>query len=363
MSKSLIPNEKAVIENGWNVMLIGAHGTGKSATVRSLASRHGLKVAIFNAATMDPHTELIGVPMPRMVSMPDGSTREVLRMIRPVTIDEADVIFLDELNRAPVETQNACMEMANERTINGEPLPNLKMVITAINPPDGNYNVGLIDEAMADRWDIYVEVVPTVDPNVLTAFDGISKPVADALAQWYSECNHAKRETYVSPRRVGKLGKVFEATKSKAMLQACMPPGTTADTGKLFAMLMDAVGTPLPGSKGDRKLAGTKAATTVTEGEGAASSKVDWIMAKHANPALLPRVERVATDHKLELIKHFASMPQSSSYRFGKRLGALLHEGKITRSDIEHTVDAFNAYAGRSGAKSIGDHINAAARA
>ena len=245
MAKSLIPNEKDVIANGWNVMLIGAHGTGKSATVRSLASRHGLKVAIFNAATMDPHTELIGIPMPRMVSLPDGSTREVLRMIRPTAIDEADVIFLDELNRAPVETQNACMEMANERTINGEPLPNLKMVVTAINPPDGDYNVGLIDAAMADRWDIYVEVDPTVDANILTAFDGISEPVAKALVQWYDECDHAKRETYVSPRRVAKLGKVFEATKSKRMLQAALPPGTTADVGKLFAMLMAAAGTPL----------------------------------------------------------------------------------------------------------------------
>lgn len=362
MSKSLIPNEKAVIENGWNVMLIGAHGTGKSATVRSLAERHGLKVAIFNAATMDPHTELIGIPMPRMIHLPDGTTREVLRMIRPVAIDEADVIFLDELNRAPVETQNACMEMANERTINGEPLPNLKMVVTAINPPDGNYNVGLIDDAMADRWDIYVEVEPTVDATILTTFDGISQPVADALVQWYSECNHAKRETYVSPRRVAKLGKVFEATKSKRMLAAALPPGTTADTGKLFALLMAAAGTPLAGSKFDRKLAATQAADPKQAAAPTASKpgSVAWVKAKHANPAMLSKVEKVAMQHGDELTQHFADMPQSSSYRFGNRLGELLYRGSVTNADAACVIEAFDKYARSKNAKTVADHTEAA---
>jgi hypothetical protein len=359
MSKSLIPNEKAVIENGWNVMLIGAHGTGKSATVRSLASRHGLKVAIFNAATMDPHTELLGIPMPRMVTDKHGNTREVLKMIRPIAIDEADVIFLDELNRAPVETQNACMEMANERTINGEPLPNLKMVVTAINPPDGNYNVGLIDEAMADRWDIYVEVVPEVDASVLTAHDGLTKPVADALAQWYAECNHAKRETYVSPRRVAKLGKVFEATKSKKMLQACLPPGTTADTGKLFAMLMTAAGTPLAGSKGDAKLAATREATFAADGS-ELETPVSWIKAKHVNPAMIKRVEAAAKKHSADLCKHFIDMPQSTSYRFGKKLGEMLESGAVSPVEVAAIVHAFDSFASMKGAKRIADHARSA---
>lgn len=363
-SPSLIPNEDAVISNGWNVMLIGAHGTGKSATVRSLATRHGLKVAIFNAATMDPHTELLGIPMPRMVTMPDGSTREVLRMIRPVAIDEADIIFIDELNRAPVETQNACMEMANERTINGEPLPNLKCVISAINPPDGDYNVGLIDAAMRDRWDIFVEVEPVVDAAILTAFDGISKPVADALAQWYKECNHAKRDTYVSPRRVAKLGKVFEATRSKKMLNLALEPGTTADIGKLFALLMDAVGTPVARSAGDTKLASVSEAkkgtaksarvTAAVSGTTASSASVDWIKAKHAaTDHMRKRVEAVATSQSEDLIEHFKTMPQATSYRFGRRIQQALESGECRFADVEQTVACFNAYAAATGARKI----------
>jgi hypothetical protein len=363
--KSLIPNENAVIENGWNVMLIGAHGTGKSATVRSIAKRHNMKVAVYNCATMDPHTELLGIPMPRMLTVYDGATgltetREVLRMIRPEQINDCQIVFLDELNRAPVETQNACMEMANERTINGEPLPNLRCVMTAINPPDGNYNVGLIDDAMVDRWKLYVEVEPVVDADILVSFDGIARPIADALAKWYTECNHAKRETYVSPRKVRDLGQVFEATKSKKMLQCALPPGTTADIGKLFAMLMEAAGTPLAGSAADAKLASIGSQSD-SEQPAAPASPVEWVLAKHMNPVMVHRVEKVALAHPDLMAKHIIDMRQSTFYRYGVKLGAMLYGGNVTAPEISAVISTYNRAATTRGGKSVADHMAAAA--
>jgi hypothetical protein len=354
--------EQALLDGKLNCMLIGLHGTGKSATVRSLADRYGLKVAIYNAATMDPHTELIGVPMPRMIHVYDGATgkteaREVLRMIRPQMIDDCHVVFIDELNRAPVETQNACMEMCNERTINGEPLPNLLMVFSAINPPDEDYNVGLIDKAMIDRWDTFYDIKPSIRTDVLEHVDGLPAPVAKALKTWYDEANHARRETYISPRRVAKFGKVFMACQKRSFLQAAVPPGTVCDIGKLHSMLMEAVGKGKGASADDKKLAETtedpkasrpavkakKGKAPKAPGAGFSVSDVQAAHAKHLPSALA--VAALAESHFTHLLTHISSWPQSSRYRFRRDLQATVTAaGPSHSSDFYHLARIVNSY-------------------
>lgn len=232
---SLLPNAKTYIENDQNVLLIGLHGTGKTETVRALAEEMGLKVKSYSCSTLDPYTDLVGVPVPKQTE--DG--RDYLKQIRPLDIDEADIVFFDELNRARPEIQDAVLEIINNKTINGEPLPKLKCCWAAINPPDGDYKVDELDPALMDRFDAYIEFTPR--PSVAYMAQYMPKKVAKALKAWYDDHNKNKRKEYISPRRLHKIGVIFMTHQNKRAVLAAMPPGIKSDTNKLYRMLEDAI--------------------------------------------------------------------------------------------------------------------------
>ena len=232
---SLLPNAATYIENGQNVLLIGLHGTGKTETVRELANSMGLKVKAYSCATLDPFTDLVGVPVPRVGA--DG--KEHLVMIRPIDIDDADVVFFDELNRARPEVQDAVLEIINNKTINGEPLPNLKCCWAAINPPNGEYKVDELDPALLDRFDAYIEFTPR--PSVAYMSQTVPKEVAQALKAWWDDHNKEKRDQYISPRRLMKIGNIFITHKNKRAVLQALPPGGKYDSNKLYTMLDEAL--------------------------------------------------------------------------------------------------------------------------
>lgn len=232
---SLLPNAKTYIENNQNILLIGLHGTGKTATVRALADELGLKVKSYSCSTLDPFTDLVGVPVPRT----DENGREYLKMVRPIDIDEADIVFFDELNRARQEVQDAVLEIIQNRTINGEPLHNLKCCIGAINPPNGEYKVEELDAALMDRFDAYIEFTPR--PSVAYMSQYVPKTVAQALKSWWDDHNRDRRDTYISPRRLMKIGQVFMAHKNKRAVLQALPPGGKYDSNKLYTMLDEAI--------------------------------------------------------------------------------------------------------------------------
>src|SRR3990167_4939767 len=231
-----LTNAKTYIKHGFNVLLIGPAGTGKTESVRDIASQFGLKVKSYSCATLDPFTDLVGVPVPQK---DEKTGREYLKMVRPIDIDEADIVFFDELNRARTEVQDAVLEIINNRTINGDLLPNLKCCWAAMNPPNDVYNVDELDPALMDRFDIYLEFSPR--PSVAYMTQHVSKPVAIALKSWYDDRIKSKREEYISPRRLMKIGLVFEACKTKSSVLQSLPPGGKYDSSKLYQLLNQAV--------------------------------------------------------------------------------------------------------------------------
>jgi len=238
-ASSLIPMADSYLENNMNLLLIGLHGTGKTQSILDLAERHGIKIKYYSCATLDPYTDLVGVPVPKI----DENGREVLKMIRPREVDEAELIFFDEFNRADSKTTNAVFEIIQFGSINGEKLPNLRCCWAAINPPDKSYDVEELDPALMDRFDAFIEIKPKPSINYMVE-RGISKSVAVALKTWWDSHNRVKRDfaDYISPRRLEKIGLVYEKMGNIKAVQNALPPGGNFDTKKLINLLEIATG-------------------------------------------------------------------------------------------------------------------------
>jgi AAA domain (dynein-related subfamily) len=238
-SSNLIPMADTYLENNLNILLIGLHGTGKTQSVLDLAKRHNIKLKYYSCATLDPYTDLVGVPVPKK----DANGKETLDMVRPREIDEAEIIFFDEFNRADTKTTNAVFEIIQFKSINGEPLPNLKCCWAAINPPDKTYNVEELDPALMDRFDAFIEIKPKPSVQYMVS-RGIKKEIAAAVKSWWDEQNRKKRsfEDYISPRRLEKIAFIYQTTENQQAVKYALPPGGNFDISKLIENLEIAVG-------------------------------------------------------------------------------------------------------------------------
>ena len=149
MALTNINNLKRYLTLNFNVLFTGKHGVGKTSILSKTFEDEGIKWKYFSAATMDPWTELVGIP---------ENVNGELEFIRPKSLDEYDAIFFDELNRAPDKVLNAIMELIQFKSINGRKFPKLRVVWAAINPPDeeDTYKVNTLDPAQLDRFQVQI---------------------------------------------------------------------------------------------------------------------------------------------------------------------------------------------------------------
>ena len=145
------------------LLLIGAHGTAKSALLNRLAETLGLKHRHYNASLIS-FDDLLGYPVP-------NAEKNGLTYLRTENdLWDAESVFLDEISRCRPESQNKLFSIIHERRVQGLPLKNLKFRWAAMNPPqsldsfdtdeDESYTGSLpLDPALADRFP-WVIVVP-----------------------------------------------------------------------------------------------------------------------------------------------------------------------------------------------------------
>ncbi len=203
MSNKILGILKHSAENGFNVLLEGSHGVGKTEMVKQVFDKLGWVWKYFSASTIDPWVDLVGVPKEK-----DG----VLELIRPATLDfdNLEAIFLDEYNRAPKKVRNAVMELIQFGSINGKKFPKLKVVFAAINPDDDDdltYDVEKLDPAQIDRFPIHLPV-----PNKPCAYFFKEKHASSgalAVKWWMSQTDEVKK--LISPRRLEQGLQVFLA--------------------------------------------------------------------------------------------------------------------------------------------------------
>lgn len=193
MTNQTIDKLKFAAANGWNVLLKGSHGIGKSSIITQAIESQGLKLKYFSASTLDPWTDLVGIP----VKDDDG----YIQYIKPKWLKDADfdILVFDEFNRSPKKVRNAVMELIQFRAINGEAIPNLKAVWAAINPDDedSTYDVERLDPALEDRFHYVINLSEKPDLGYFSEKYGDRGRIA---CKWWNA--EVKDSNKVSPRRL-----------------------------------------------------------------------------------------------------------------------------------------------------------------
>ena len=155
---ALEPVILAALASEATLLLVGAHGTGKSFLLERLAEALGLSFRHYNASLLS-FDDLVGFPMPDA----SGGIRYVPT---PASIQGAEAVFLDEVSRARPEVQNKLFSIVHERRVLGMPLASLRYRWSAMNPPPPEEGGASpyegsepLDVALADRF-AFVCTVP-----------------------------------------------------------------------------------------------------------------------------------------------------------------------------------------------------------
>lgn len=146
------------------VIMEGPHGIGKSNIVKQFANEQEYHLEELFLSHQEVG-DLIGIPHTidrngltiTTWSMPIW----LQRMHEAASKGKHSVLFLDELNRAPIDVRQSALQLVLERQIHEHFLPVVNgvrtLVVAAINPAD-QYQVDELDPALLDRFlHVYVE--------------------------------------------------------------------------------------------------------------------------------------------------------------------------------------------------------------
>lgn len=156
--KHLEPVILAALTSEMPLLLIGKHGSAKSFALEKIAKILNLNCRFYNASLIN-YDDLVGIPIP-------SEDKKKLEFIsNPSSIWDAEIVFIDEINRTKVELQNKIFPIIYEKRIQGVDLPKLKYRWCAINPPydeddeKENYiGVSPLDIALVDRFPFIINV-------------------------------------------------------------------------------------------------------------------------------------------------------------------------------------------------------------
>lgn len=133
---------EAAVQARVPVMLVGAPGTGKTASVRELAKKIGYELITLVGSQLDP-TDITGLPKgEKVLEKEDGSPVWGTSYLAPwwqvkILTKKKVLLFLDEFSNTPGATRASMLTLLQNREFpNGEVMPEETIVIGAMNPAE-----------------------------------------------------------------------------------------------------------------------------------------------------------------------------------------------------------------------------------
>jgi MoxR-like ATPase len=207
------------------MLLIGPHGSAKSALLERLASALGLVHRHYNASLLS-FDDLVGFPVP------EGDGLRYLRT--PATLWEAQSVFLDEISRCRPEVQNKLFSIIQEKRVQGIALEALRFRWAAMNPPATG--------DAADEGDVYAGSMP-LDPALADRFGFVL--TLPALEELPPEARRSVIRSGLQPTEAGAAAPdlaalVQRCRRGAALAAAAHGEWITAYTGALVLPLREA---------------------------------------------------------------------------------------------------------------------------
>lgn len=159
-----------------SILISGNHGIGKSAIVRQVATHLGVPCIDFRLSQNDVG-DLKGMPFhikgrtvfapPEFYPLKEADAtelKELLGLTEDISLGrygDKGILFLDEINRANREVQQAAFELVLDRRLNLRSLPDGWRVVAAINGDDSIYTVNEMEPAFLSRFAL-IDLHPTL---------------------------------------------------------------------------------------------------------------------------------------------------------------------------------------------------------
>lgn len=238
------------------VMLWGPPGIGKSSIIHQIAEEFGMNMIDLRLAQLEP-TDLRGVPMPNKDTKradwflpafwPERATEDGERVVvdedgNETTVpykagecpDGPGIIFLDEIEKAPVSVKNASLQLVLDRRIGNYQLPDDWAMICAGNREEDGCFSAPLGKALENRM-IHFDVDANVEDWAAWARNnGI---VEDIIGFLYFKSDLLYKNTddhaFPTPRswEIGSrlLGTAKSAKERKELLQASVGTGAAQE--------------------------------------------------------------------------------------------------------------------------------------
>jgi DNA polymerase III delta prime subunit len=194
---------KEAAEKEKNVLFRGDRGVGKTSMVKEVANELELELKTYSIATLDPFIDLVGIAVPDI-------QKQILTYFREQGLLNAEFLFFDEMNRGHRRITNAIFEIVQFKTLNGEPLPKLKIAWGAINPSDReHYHTEDTDIALLDRFHYLIDVPYQINPEYFEK--KYNSDIAKTAFNWWNDLsdqsfeNKPSLRAACSPRRLDYL--------------------------------------------------------------------------------------------------------------------------------------------------------------
>ena len=157
--RELLELLRLAVERRQSVIVWGLPGIGKSQLVWQLSEMIGYGLNEFRAATADA-SDARGLPLfdRRVLNDTEYTISRWTRNTELLPLEGNRIVFLDEVNRAPLIVQNSLFQLLDQRRIGDHKIPDSVALIAACNPDGSDGGVTRMPPALRNRFlHLYLE--------------------------------------------------------------------------------------------------------------------------------------------------------------------------------------------------------------